>query len=170
MDTQEFLLWSLLHQVEAITSTMTLVWLMLVPSLSKRDEFNFSPFLVWIVIAGFVIGRILMIELRCTVHTNAMWLKKPFLLSNTKQAGLIRWWQLVALWGPTTRSISSCNIQMSLTKWLLWVVSMTLVSLLVTLEAMKPFTKTLHLIIFGTKMMAGLSIVIVRRKSLFVLV
>ena len=25
MDTQEFLLWSLLHQVEAITSTMTLV-------------------------------------------------------------------------------------------------------------------------------------------------
>ena len=34
--------------------------------------------------------------------------------------------------------------------------------------AMKPFIKTRHLIIFGTKMMAGLSIVTVRQKSLFV--
>ena len=170
MDMLVFLLWSSLHQVEAITSTMTLVWLMLVLSLSKKDGFNSSPFRVLIVKAGFVIGKILMIEQRCTVLTSAMWLKKLFLSSSTKQAGLIRWWQLVAQWEPTTRLISSCNIQMSLTKWLPWVESMTLVSLLVILVEMKPFTKILHLIISGTKMMAGLSIVTVRPKSLFVLV
>ncbi len=38
----------------------------------EEGRVQFLPFLVWIVIAGFVIGRILMIELRCTVHTNAM--------------------------------------------------------------------------------------------------
>ena len=38
------------------------------------------------------------------------------------------------------------------------------------LVEMKPFTKILHLIISGTKMMAGLSIVTVRLKLLFVLV
>ena len=41
-------------------------------SLSKKDGFNSLPFLVLIVIAGFVTGRILTIVPKCTERMNAM--------------------------------------------------------------------------------------------------
>ena len=64
--------------------------MMLVHVLSKKDAYNSLLFQVWIVKAGYVIGKTHMIVLKCIVLMNVMLLKKLFHLSNTKLVGLIQ--------------------------------------------------------------------------------
>ena len=56
----------------------------------EEGRVQFLRFQVWTVKAGFVIGKIHTIVLKCTVPMNAMLLKKLFHLSNTKLVGLIQ--------------------------------------------------------------------------------